>query len=88
MARRGGISGLDKLPIYAALGVGEVWIWRDAAIEVHRLVGAAYVPATRSEIFPDLDLSELAALSGLANQTEAVREYRARLRDAAPPRGP
>ncbi len=81
-------GGLDKLPIYAGLGVREVWIWKDGAIEVHRLSGAAYVPAARSEIFPDLDLSELAALSGLANQTEAVREYRARLRAAAPPRGP
>ena len=29
--------GLDKLPIYAALGVPEVWVWEDAAITVRRL---------------------------------------------------
>ena len=32
--------GVSKLPIYAALGVPEVWVWAGGAITVRRLTGA------------------------------------------------
>jgi len=33
-------GALDKLAVYAGLGVGEVWFWREGRIEVHVLRGA------------------------------------------------
>jgi Uma2 family endonuclease len=69
-------GGLDKLEIYRAFGVREVWIWRDEQIEVHCLRGDAYERIARSEILPDLDLPAIAVLATRRDQTGAVREFR------------
>ncbi|HEV3191373.1 MAG TPA: Uma2 family endonuclease [Polyangiaceae bacterium] len=53
-------GGIDKLEIYRAFGVREVWIWRDARIEVHALRGSAYERVVKSEVFADLDLAVVA----------------------------
>jgi Uma2 family endonuclease len=74
-------GGLDKLEIYKALGVREVWIWRDGHIEVHALRSEQYEPVARSEILPELDLVRLAELADTASQTQAVREFRRGLRE-------
>jgi Uma2 family endonuclease len=73
-------GGLDKLEIYRAFGVREVWIWRDEAIEIHALRGDAYERIVRSEIMPDLDLPAVAILATRRDQTGAVREFRRSLR--------
>jgi Uma2 family endonuclease len=77
-------SGLvDKMAVYAGLGVPEVWVWRPspAAIVVNRLIGGEYQRRERSEVLPALDLVELARfVQPGENQTELVRAYQAVLR--------
>jgi Uma2 family endonuclease len=73
-------GGLDKLEIYRAFGVREVWIWCDGRIDVHALKGDAYEPIAASEILQDLDLVAVATLATRRDQTGAVREFRRSLR--------
>ena len=77
-------SGLvDKLSVYAGLGVAEVWIWQPsaAAIVVNRLIGGVYQRRERSEVLPALDLAELARyVQPGESQTELVIAYQAALR--------
>jgi Uma2 family endonuclease len=77
-------SGLvDKMAVYAGLGVPEVWVWRPspAAIVVNRLLDGEYQRRERSEVLPTLDLAELARfVQPGENQTELVRAYQAELR--------
>ena len=46
---------LDKLPIYAALGVPEIWLYRGLGVTFHRLAGNAYEEITHSLALPALD---------------------------------
>ncbi len=73
-------GGIDKLDIFRAFGVREVWIWRDARIEVHAVRGGDYERFVKSEVFADLDLVAVATLATSEDQTRAVREFRASLR--------
>lgn len=68
-------GGMNKLAVYAGLGVREVWMWRKGRISVHRLEEGAYVPAVRSALLPDLDLEELARFTHAEDQAAAVRRY-------------
>jgi Uma2 family endonuclease len=69
-------GGLDKLDVYAGLGVGEVWLWKDGVIEVHLLRGDGYERAERSRLLPDLDLELVArCIREARSQTAAVREF-------------
>lgn len=77
-------SGLvDKMQVYAGLGVPEVWEWRPGTntIAVHRLVGDAYERRERSEILPDLDVGLLSTFVRPGeNQTRLAKAYQAALR--------
>jgi Uma2 family endonuclease len=73
-------AGIDKLDIYRAFGVREVWTWRDGRIEVHALRGDTYERAAASLIFPDIELAAIAALATSRDQTDAVRQFRKTLR--------
>ena len=46
---------LNKLPIYAALGVPEIWLYRGQGVTFHRLAGDAYEEITHSLALPSLD---------------------------------
>jgi Uma2 family endonuclease len=72
-------TAVDKLEVYHALGVPEVWIWERSKIRVHLLRDAGYVRANRSALLPGLDLALLAGFLGRTDQTRAVREFRAAL---------
>ena len=82
--------GVDKLPIYAALGVPEVWVWEDAAITVRRLTdGGTYRVVDRSvevEGFPTEFAAELTGRLGGEGQNAILKRFAARLAadDAAP----
>ncbi len=76
-------GGLDKLEVYAGLGVREVWMWRDGRIEVWALVGDAYEARERSGLMPGLDLSALVTFLDVPGQTQAVKAWRAWLREHA-----
>jgi len=72
-------GALDKLAVYAGLGVGEVWFWREGRIEVHVLRGGAYARVERSALLPALDVERLARFLTYDDQTQAAREYLAQL---------
>lgn len=73
-------GGLDKLSLYAGLGVRELWVWRHpGAIDVHVLHGEHYERVPQSQLLPALDIEQLAGFLGYASQSQAVRAYRAAL---------
>ena len=48
-------SSLNKLPIYAALGVPEVWRYTDGAVEIRCLTADAYLESETSQVLPGID---------------------------------
>ncbi|HTU58181.1 MAG TPA: Uma2 family endonuclease [Polyangiales bacterium] len=73
---------LDKLKIYARLGIQEVWRWnpRAARVSVSRLVAGEYIEQTRSVLLPELDLEKLAEFVRVGeSQTQLIKAYRATL---------
>jgi Uma2 family endonuclease len=73
-------GGLDKLEVYRALGVEEVWLWHEGAIQMYRLSGEHYTDLARSLAFPDLEVSLLARLADDESQTQALVTFRDSLR--------
>jgi Uma2 family endonuclease len=74
-------GGLDKLQVYAGLGVTEVWYWRDTRISFHALRGDRYEEIARSELLPALDPELIAGLLDAdSSQAEAIRTLRAAVR--------
>jgi Uma2 family endonuclease len=72
--------GVKRQPIYAALGVPEVWRYDGRHLHfLHRQSDSGYAPAERSLAFPDLPLAKLNELIELGlkqGQTAAVRALR------------
>ncbi len=73
-------GGIDKLEIYARLGVAEVWFWERDAIAVFVLAEAGYQRRKRSVCLPALDLALICRVANLESVNEAVRKLRASLR--------
>jgi len=69
-------GGLDKLEIYARLGVREVWFWEDDKLSVHVLRGSRFVRAPRSHLFRNLDLRLLARFAKHPSRARAPLLYR------------
>jgi Uma2 family endonuclease len=72
---------IDKLAVYAGLGVAEVWFWVRSAFYVHILDGAtgAYREQGRSQLLPELDLARVAELinrAGGRTDREIVADFR------------
>jgi Uma2 family endonuclease len=74
-------GGLDKLAIYRALKVPEVWIWSRATerLEVHVLNKGRYRKQKKSALLPELDLALLVSHLGATDHTRAIRAFRDRL---------
>jgi hypothetical protein len=53
-------DALSKLPLYQGLGIPEVWLWRNADLEVHVLDPDGYRRTASSRLLPGLDLALLA----------------------------
>ena len=73
---------LDKLEVYAGLGVAEVWVWHSTSrnFAVHRLTAGRYEPVASSELLEGLDLAVLGSfVRGGENHTALVKAYRAAL---------
>lgn len=60
-------KSLNRLPIYARLGVPELWCYDDEQITIYHLRQGAYVEAANSLVFPQLPIRELPQL---------IEEYR------------
>jgi Uma2 family endonuclease len=70
---------IRKMPIYASLGVPEVWRWRGETLTVHRLVDGQYVERLESEALPGFPLEGLRtalARRSTIDETTLVREFR------------
>ncbi len=72
-------GGIDKLAIYARLGVPEVWIWKDGIISAHVLGGQAYEQRTESAVLSDINLAELTEFLDAPSASAAIKAYRKRL---------
>jgi Uma2 family endonuclease len=73
---------VDKMAVYAGLGVKEVWAWEADQLRIQILRDGQYVTRSSSELLPKLDVLELAEFvrQGEKDQTATVRRYWERLR--------
>jgi Uma2 family endonuclease len=55
-------KSLDRLPIYARLGVPELWCYDDGEITIYHLQQSEYIESTRSLVFPTLPIQDLPQL--------------------------
>lgn len=78
---------IDKLDVYRALGVPEVWVFRAGALTVHALDAAAggYLVRPTSAFVPGLDLAMVARYAMREDTTQALREFEAEVRAASSP---
>ncbi|HLG13010.1 MAG TPA: Uma2 family endonuclease [Blastocatellia bacterium] len=76
-------TSLDKFPIYAALGVPEIWRITGGGVEIHRLSEHHYIQSNESRAFPVLTaeaLSRFLALGLAEGERKAAQALRAWLR--------
>jgi Uma2 family endonuclease len=80
-------SSLDKLSIYASLGVPEVWSYDGQEIVIRILQpGGEHAVSSRSAALPDVPVSELGRFLGrlgTVNETELVESFRSWLREGS-----
>ena len=80
-------ESLSKLPIYAALGVPEIWRYDGRTAQFYELAGDAYRNESESRSFPRLKpamLAEALEHSKADGQTAALAAFRQRLQDIEP----
>lgn len=70
-------GGINKLEIYRALGVKEVWIWRRGRLTAYVLRSDRYDESNLSEVLPGLDLTHLASYIERPTASQSIREFRA-----------
>ncbi|MCC6873437.1 MAG: Uma2 family endonuclease [Sandaracinaceae bacterium] len=75
-------GSIDKLEVYRGLGIREVWVFEAGAFTLFALRGQRYEPIAQSEIFPEVDLAELARHALEPDQHAALKAYRDALRRA------
>jgi Uma2 family endonuclease len=67
-------SSLDKLPIYAALGVPEVWRYTDGAVEIRCLTADTYLVSDASRVLPGIDAG---MVTGFIDQARTTANHTA-----------
>lgn len=80
-------SSLDKFPIYAGLGVPEIWRIHQRQVRIWLLVGDAYQESPRGRAFPFLPAktrSEFLAKGLTEGERKATRAFRAWVREHRP----
>ena len=80
-------DSLDKLPIYAALGVPEVWRYDGRTTRFYKLAGENYEATQDSAALPLLtaeDLTRCLEQSKTEGQTAALKAFRRMLRSRIP----
>ena len=73
-------KSLPRFPIYARLGVPEIWVYDAGALSIYQLLGEEYHEVDRSQIFPQLRIQELPQLMAEEMQN-GRRALRSRVRD-------
>jgi Uma2 family endonuclease len=77
-------SFLNNFAIYAALGVPEIWRYRNQSLVVYHLVEGNYAERANSLVFPFLPIAQIPILieqSKSIGQRAAVRLFRDKVRD-------
>jgi Uma2 family endonuclease len=77
-------SSLNRMGIYAALRVPEVWRFDGTVLRVYRLVGGNYVEVDHSMHFPFVPMAEVQAFllrRGQTDETTLVKSFRQWVRD-------
>jgi Uma2 family endonuclease len=78
-------SSVDRMEIYATLGVPEVWRYDGRTLTVYLLnAEGAYSPSSQSRAFPFLPLNDLANFVELRSswaETDLLRQFRAWVRE-------
>jgi Uma2 family endonuclease len=78
------VTSITTLEAYEALGIPEVWIYRNLALKIYLLQQDKYIESLRSPTFPDLSIPEL--IPKLVQQainegsSKMLREFRSHLR--------
>jgi Uma2 family endonuclease len=84
-------SALDKLPLFGALGIGEVWRYGEEGLTVHvRAPSDGFSVRPASRCFPFLPLPEFAARIAAAqtvDETAWIRAFRVWVRERVTPGG-
>ncbi|MGB3199250.1 MAG: Uma2 family endonuclease [Nodosilinea sp.] len=74
-------KSLDRFPIYARLGVPEIWCYDSGVLTIYLLEGDRYAASDQSRVFPTLDIRALPQLiesqrsAGRLALRRAVREW-------------
>lgn len=77
-------SSLNKFAIYAAMGVPEIWRYRNQCLVVYQLVEGNYAERENSLAFPFLPIAQIPVLieqSKTIGQRAAVRLFRDKVRE-------
>ena len=69
-------GGLDKLELYAQLGIREVWFWYENGLTGHVLDQGAYREVTESVVIPGLSIARLSEFATMDDAYEAVLAFR------------
>jgi Uma2 family endonuclease len=75
-------ESLKKLPIYAALGIPEIWRYDGRTFRFYELVDGSYVETASSRFLPKLTgsmLTESIEIKRAQSQTEAREAFRQRI---------
>lgn len=83
-------SAIDRMDIYAALGVPELWRWNNGVLQFWILNQQQYQQVQHSATFPQLsatDLEPFIALADQTDQTTLIRRFRAWVRENLLTRG-
>jgi Uma2 family endonuclease len=72
---------LNKLTVYASMGVSEVWVFENAAFRIHLFDEEAksYRQTERSALLPTLDFAVLARYAVRSDTPQALRDFKATL---------
>lgn len=74
-------KSLSRFPIYARLGVPEIWCYDSGELKIYQLEGKEYIEVQTSSIFPTLPIQEIPELiekhrySGRLSLRKAVRAW-------------
>jgi Uma2 family endonuclease len=77
-------SSINRMGIYAALGVPEVWRFDGESLTIYRLVGGEYAPQEQSGVLPLLlrgDILRFLQASQTMGETTWVRKFRKWVRE-------
>ena len=75
-------KSLNRFPIYARLGVPEVWCYDSGELKIYLLQNGEYIESETSLVFPSLPIQELPRLIE-ENRTEGRRAMRKAVREWA-----